>query len=331
VRALAGLILAGLVSAASAALPAHEPGQREQLAQANEALQAGEADKALALLNSLAQPGGSAEAYNLRCRVEYTLMNWNSAANDCEQAVKLDGQNSNDHLWQGRALGERASRASFLSAYSLAKRTRAEFEEAVRLNPGNAEAQAALGEFYCSAPGVVGGGIDKSETVAAQLEKIDPVRAHELRGKIAEHRKDYGTAERELKQAIAGSSHPAFEWMTLADFYRRRERWTEMESAIHNGENAVKRDKHAGVALYNGASVLIETKRDPERAAKMLEDYLGGNAKTEEGPAFVAHAWLAQLKQQLGDTEAARREQAAALALAHEYKPALEMNQELKH
>jgi tetratricopeptide (TPR) repeat protein len=320
-----------LVSTAAAALPAPVPEQRERLAQANAALQAGEADKALALLNTLAQPGGSAEAYNLRCRVEYSLEHWGLAANDCEQAVKLDGQNSDDHLWLGRALGEKASRASFLTAYSLAKRTRAEFEEAVKLNPRNVEALATLGEFYYSAPGVIGGGIDKSETVAAQLEKLDPARAHELRGNIAEHRKDYGTAERELKQAIAGSAHPAFQWMTLADFYRRRERFAEMESAVRSGENAAKRDKHAGVALYNGASVLIETKRDSERAAKMLEEYLGGNAMTEEGPAFVTHTWLALLKQQLGDREAASREQAAALALAHEYKPALEMKQELKH
>jgi tetratricopeptide (TPR) repeat protein len=331
VRVLAGLLLAGLASTAAAALPAHVPEPREQLAEANAALQAGEADKALALLNSLAQPGGSAEAYNLRCRVEYTLENWGQAANDCEQAVKLDGQNSDDHLWLGRALGEKASRASFLNAYSLAKRTRVEFEEAVRLNPRNVDALASLCEFYYTAPGVLGGGIDKSETVAAQLEKIDPARAHELRGNIAEHRKDYGTAERELKQAIAGSPHPAFQWMTLANFYRRRERFTEMETAVRSGENAAKRDRHAGVALFNGASLLRDTSRDPARAAKMLEDYLGGYAKTEEGPAFVAHTWLALLKQQLGDTEAANRERAAALALAHEYKPALEMKQELKH
>jgi len=119
--------------------------------------------------------------------------------------------------------------------------------------------------------------------------------------------------------------------MSLASFYRNRERFAEMESAIRSGESAAKRDRHAGVALYNGASLLRATNRDPARAAKMLEDYLGSSAKTEEGPAFVAHIWLAQLKQQLGDTAAASREQAAALALAHEYKPAQEMKQELKH
>jgi tetratricopeptide (TPR) repeat protein len=320
--------LAVLISAAAVTIPAPVQGQKDQLNEANAALQAGEADRAMALLDkpdNLDKPGDRAEAYNLRCRVEYTLEQWNRAANDCEQAVKLDGQSSDDHLWLGRALGEKASRASFMTAYSLAKRTRAEFEEAARLNPRNVEALAALGEFYYSAPEMIGGGIDKSETVAAQLDKIDPIRAHELRGNIAEHRKDYGMAERELKQAIAGSPHPALQWMTLADFYRRRERFTEMESAVRSGENAAKRDKHAGVALYNGASVLIETKRDPARAAKMLADYLGGNSKTEEGPAFVAHTWLARLKLQLGDSEAAKREQAAALALAHEYKPAQDL------
>jgi len=331
VRVLAGFILAGLIPAAAATLPVPVPEVKEQLAQANAALQAGEADKARALLDPLAQPGGRAEAYNLRCRVEYTLAHWDRAANDCEQAVKLDGQNSDDHLWLGRALGEKASRASFMSAFSLAKRVRAEFEEAARLNPRNAEALAALGEYYYSAPGMIGGGIDKSETVAAQLEKIDPARAHELKGNIAEHRKDYGTAEREFKQAIQESAHPAFQWIALASFYRRQARLTEMESAVRSGEKASERDKHAGVALYNGASLLLAAKRDPERAVKMLENYLKSSSKTEEGPAFVAHTWLARLKLQLGNPEAANREQEAALALAHDYTPALEMKQELKH
>jgi tetratricopeptide (TPR) repeat protein len=322
VRALAGLIPVGLglVVAMTLSMPAQSQGK--QLAQANAALQAGEADKALTLLEPLAQPGGEAEAYNLRCRVEYTLEQWDRATSDCEQAVKLDGQSSDDHMWLARALGEKARRASFLNAYSLAKRVRAEFEEAVRLNSRNARALADLGEYYYSAPGVVGGGINKSETVAAELDRIDPARADELRGRIAEQRKDYGTAEREYKQAITASAHPAYQWMALASFYRERQRWTEMESALRSGESAAQRDKQAGVALYNGASLLRDTGRDPARAVRMLEEYLAGSAKTEEGPAFVAHVWLAQLKESLGDAAAASRERAAALALAQEYMPA---------
>jgi tetratricopeptide (TPR) repeat protein len=308
--------------AVAVSIAAFAEAPRDPVAQANAALQAGEADKALALLQS--SNAGVAEAHNLKCRVRLTLEQWDAAANECQQAVNLDGQNSGYHLWLGRALGEKADRASFMSAYSLGKRVRQEFEEAVRLNPRNAEALADLGEFYYAAPGVVGGGAGKAEGVAAQMEKVDAARAHELRARIAEERKDYGTAEREFKQATAASAHPAFQWMTLASFYRRRERWTEMVSAVQSGISAAQRDKHAGVALYNGASTLTRANREPALAAKMLEMYLAGTVKTEEAPAFVAHVRLARLKQQLGDAEAAQRERAAAVALAHEYKPALD-------
>jgi hypothetical protein len=46
---------------------------------------------------------------------------------------------------------------------------------------------------------------------------------------------------------------------------------------------------------------------------------------TEEAPAFVAHTRLARLKAQLGDKAGASRERSAALALAHDYKPAQEL------
>jgi len=316
----AAKMLPAIVLAAAATISASA---QNLLAHANAALQAGEADRALALLNSLPSSGeGQAEAHNLQCRVRLTLEQWNAAVSQCEQAVQLDGQNSGYHLWLGRALGKKAERASFLRAYSLAKRVRAEFEESVSLNPRNPEALADLGEFYRQAPGIVGGGMDKAQGIAAQLDKVDPARAHQLRGRIAEGRKDYGTAESEFKQAIAAGAHPAFQWTDLAGFYSRRQRWTEMESALRSCLTAARRDKHAGVALYTGAGLLTESNRDPVLAAKMLEDYLAGSTKTEEAPAFVAHIRLALLDDQLGDAAAANRERAAALALAHDYKPA---------
>jgi len=196
-RKIAGFAACALLTAAVAAGPASakQPPQkqrsgqqveRQTLTAANAALQAGEADKALSLLAELPQSGpGAAEARNLACRVRFTLEQWTASAKECAQAVRLEPQDSNYHMWLGRALGEEAGTASFLSAFSLGKQAREELEAAVRLDPRNAEALADLGEFYTDAPGIVGGGIDKAEGVAAQLDKVDPARADELRGRIA--------------------------------------------------------------------------------------------------------------------------------------------------
>ncbi|HVC45700.1 MAG TPA: hypothetical protein VND90_00510 [Terracidiphilus sp.] len=292
------------------------------LAEANAALQAGEADKALALLHSLPV---TAQAHNLRCRVLYTLEKWNAAVDECQKAVAMEADNSEYHMWLGRALGEKADRASFLSAFSLGKKVHAEFELAVKLDSRNASALADLGEFDYSAPGIVGGGMDKAQQVAEQLDHVDPVRAAELRGHIAETEKDYPTSERYLKEAIAASPQPAFQWMALGSYYRRRKDWDQMQTAVENGYRAAEHERRTGVALYNGASILIQTGRDFDLAKKMLQQYLNGTSQTEEGPAFVAHVRLAKLDAALGDKSAAWHEKAAALALAREYKPAEEL------
>jgi tetratricopeptide (TPR) repeat protein len=322
VRGIAACLLAALCQAAVSAQSSASP----QLGQATQALQAGEADKALSLINSLPNGGAQlAEAQNIRCRVHYALQMWDDAQKDCENAVQLDGNNSDYHLWLGRALGEKASRASFLSAYSLAKRVKSEFQTATQLNPRNADALASLGDFDQQAPGAVGGGVDKAEAVAAQLDKVDAALAHELRAHIAEGKKDYATAEQEFKQAVAVATHPAKQWTSIAGFYRRRSRWDDMENAVHSCITAEARDKSSSVALFDGAGVLTEANRDPALAAKMLSDYLASSSKTEDAPAFEAHVRLATLKKQSGDAASAQREKAAALALAHDYKPALNL------
>jgi tetratricopeptide (TPR) repeat protein len=313
--------LLGITAAASAGQAAYDG-----LAQVNAALQAGEADKALSLLRSMPPPAGtSAESHNLHCRVLFALEQFEAANRECEQAVALDAKNSYYHLWYGRTLGEVADRANFLSAYNMAKRARAEFEEAVELNPRNADALADLGEFYSSAPGVVGGGADKATGVAVRLDGVDPARAHELRAAIACEDKDFNAAEREFKLAIAASAHPAFQWMRLASFYRKAKRFDDMENAVQSGFQAAQRDQHAGVALFNGASVLMKANRNPALAIKLLETYLSAPGATEEAPTFTARVWLARLRAQTGDPDGARRERTAALALAQDYKPAQDL------
>ena len=300
--------------------------QSAELASANTSLQAGSADAAIAQLTPILKSDpNNAEAQNLLCRVQYTLQHFDDATEHCEKAVSLNSQNARYHLWLGRVAGQRASRASFMSAYGLAKKTRSEFETAVKLDPRDAEALSDLGEFYKEAPGVVGGGTDKAEAIAKQLDSVEAARAHALRASIDEKNNDPASAEKELKAAFTGASHPAYQWMSIASFYRRQQRWDEMDAAIKSGETAAAHDRRAAVALFNGGSVLTKAKRQPELAIRLYQSYIASPDKTEEAPAFDAMVRLASLLSQIGDQAGAQRQRTAALALAHDYKPALEM------
>jgi Flp pilus assembly protein TadD len=285
----------------------------------------GRADQALERIDSiLSQDASDAEAHHLRCRVLYQEQRWDEAIGACRRAVAIDPGNSEYHMWLGRALGEKADRASFIQAYKLARQVRGEFETAVRLDPRNAEALADLGEFDVDAPAIVGGGITKAEDVATQLEAVSPVDAHQLRSHIAEQKKDYALAEEELKAAIAVSPAPAREWMDLASFYRRRERLDDMVAAIHTGA-ALDRHPHdaaSSAALVDGASLLTRTGREPETAVELLREYLASPAPSEEAPAFAVRAQLARLLLQQGDPEAAEREIAMVHVLASGYRDA---------
>lgn len=322
VLALAGCSLTGALTPLNALPPGAGNAPTVTLVHANAALQSGEADKALSLLQDLPDGGATnAQALNLACRVEFAVANWDAAIRDCEQAIGLDPQSSDDHMWLGRALGEKANKSSFLNAFSLGKRVLVEFQLATQLDPRNGEALSDLGEFYDEAPGVVGGGLDKAESVAQELDRVDPVRADELRAGIAGQRGDYGQAEALLKKALAVSPHPAHQWATLARFYAAHQRWAEMDDAIRNCQEAAARDPRAAVALFDAAGVLIKVKRQPELAATLLEDYLASPDKTEEAPAFIAYARLAGLQQKLGDAANAQVALAAASELAREYRP----------
>jgi tetratricopeptide (TPR) repeat protein len=281
-------------------------------------LDLGRADSALQSLNAqLSRNPNDAEARNLRCRVYYQEEQWDQAISDCEAAVALAQGNSDHHLWLGRAYGQKAAHASLLSGYPLARKVHAEFEQAVELDPHNAEALADLGEFDVMAPSVVGGGLGHAAEIVQKLSGENPAGALTLQARIAESKKDYGAAEADFKGAIGKSTYPANAWMDLAAFYRRRGRVDDMVQAAHRG--AALDAKH-GAALVDGASNLALAGRETQTAIEWLRQYLNSNAQSEMAPAFVVRAQLAQLLQKQGDATAAQEQLATVRALASGYR-----------
>jgi hypothetical protein len=71
--------------------------------------------------------------------------------------------------------------------------------------------------------------------------------------------------------------------------------------------------------------MLAKFKIDLSLAAQMFRDYLASSSKIEDAPAFVAYTRLARIEASLGDLADAQRERAAALEIAHTYRPALDL------
>lgn len=312
--AAAILLSVALTLPAVAAVP-------DSLATAHAAFNSGRADEALRVLNSaITENAANAEGWNLRCRIYLAQHRWDDAVNSCKRAAQLAPGSSTYHLWLGRAYGEKASRASIFSAYSLAKLTHEEFETAVSLDGRNPQALSDLGEYYVDAPGFLGGSYSKAAELAVRLDSIDRTRAFELRAIIAESQKDYATAEQNLRAKIAAAqSSPeatAQAWMDLGSFYRRRGRWNDMLTALKTGAAA---DTQHGPALVDGASTLIKAGREPQLAEQWLREYLDGKAQSAAAPAFAVHTQLGKLLRQQGDLAGANREFTAANALSANY------------
>ena len=230
-------------------------------------LQQGRADHAMELLQPATErSSGDAEAQQLLCRLALQIERWDEAVASCEKAVALDSDSSDNHLWYGRALGEKADRVSFIKAYGLAKRVKAEFETAVSLDPRNAEALSDLGDYYTEAPGIVGGGKDKAAAVADRLDSVDRARAEELRGRIAASNKDIAAAEQHFREAIAAAPHPATYWMVLASFYQKQNNLLRMQEAIRAGLEA---DGSRGEPLVDAAHLLTRSGQDPQAAIRL--------------------------------------------------------------
>jgi tetratricopeptide (TPR) repeat protein len=258
-------------------------------------------------------------ALNLLARAYYSLEQWDDAITTNQRALKVQPNSSDFHEWMGRAYGEKAENVGMIGAASLARKTKAEFEKAVQLNPVSTQARLDLSEYLIEAPGFMGGSIDKARAQADATERFDVAASHLIRARIAQQKKDYDEAELEFKAAIATSKSPANYWINLASFYQSRGRLPEMEKAI---STAVSFPNKQGCVLYDAARILNNSGRNLPGALQYLRQYLAEGRFDEDAPAFHAHYLMGQILEKMKRRPEAAQEYRAALQLANDFKKA---------
>ena len=238
-------------------------------------------------------PDKTAETWYLLGQARFMMGDNKRAAEMFEKSIALEPRNSNYMHWLGRAYGRQAESASIFSAPGLAVKTRQAFEKSVALDPSNKEALNDLFEFYMDAPGFLGGGLNRAEQLITQIARSDEAEGYYARAQLADKRKDFNSAEQQLRRAMELAPRQVGRILDLAKFLARLGRVSESDQVF---AQALKLAPNNPQVLYDRAALYIKQKRNLDQAAAMLERYLNSPLTPDNVPREKALELLKQAK-----------------------------------
>jgi tetratricopeptide (TPR) repeat protein len=306
--ALAAAVLALLNCLSVISTPALEDGGLEA---ARHAYELSDYEKAVKILqDAVAKNPRDGEVLFLLAKSHFELRQFDAAVANAERAVAVAPENSIYHEWLGRSFGEKASKSSWFSALSLARKAQQEFETAVRLNPKNYSAFQALIEFDCAAPGIVGGGEDKALLKIEQLAAMDEAEGHYAAGNCRRQKKDYSAADVEFDKALVNAKSPELIF-DIGDYAMKRNQPQRLLAVAATGQRASPGDSRT---KFYRATALILLKQKPGEAESLLHEYLNTAPRRTGYPRpALAHDWLGRLFENQNNRDAAAREYATSL------------------
>ena len=155
--------------------------------------------------------------WRARCHLEQA--NYVQAIADAERAVSDGPDNSEYRRWLGRVYGAAAEDAR---SFSLARKVRRAFEQAVQLDSSNVAARRDLAEFYLEAPWIVGGDRRKALDQVEAIENVDAVAGLLARAAYAVHEKNTGAAAAGYERVLDLKPGRVDPYLEVADFYEAR-------------------------------------------------------------------------------------------------------------
>lgn len=300
------------------------------LEEARQAYDASQYERVIDVLKNVSANHSHSEKVVLwRMKSYYEMRQMDAAIATGEKAIGVHPNSSEIHMWLGRAYGRKAEKAGILSGMSLAKKTRREFETAVRIDPANLEAQQDLVEYYCSAPAIMGGGEEKAQRQIAAIAALDAAEGHFARAECWSDEKDWSRADAEFQVALRADQKRAFVVFEIADYFTMRRQPDRIVESAEAGAMRAPGDSRAD--FYRGVALVLKNERLAE-AELHLKSYLEKAPKRMAFPSHAAtHEWLGRLYEQQGRREAAANEYGAALQADPQNKAVREAVKRLPH
>jgi tetratricopeptide (TPR) repeat protein len=248
-------------------------------------------EDALALLAGVATENGA--VYSLMGECYYMLGQFTKASEALERAVRLEPNNSEYHLWLGRAYGRRAETSTFFTAPGYASKARDHFEKAVGLDARNSEAAGDLFEYYLEAPGFLGGGMSKAVELAEKTKDLDPAEYHYRLAQIADKQKEYKDAEEQFRRAMDLAPKQVGRVVDLANYLSKRGKYQESEAVFSLAEDI---DPNNPKLMFERAKAYIESKRNLDKARALLVRFLNSPLSPDDPSRREAEQLLKQAR-----------------------------------
>ena len=309
-RAPARLLVALLLAAAPAALPAQAVNAARGVARFEQADYAAARAEFDAILRTDSR---NATALYYLGRIAYQEGRSSDAVDLLEKAIESDPAQADYHVWLGAALGEEAQRAGKLKQVRLARRVKTEFERALALDPSNVTARMGLVQYYSLLPGFMGGSMDEARRQAGELSRISPLQGHLAVAFIHMRQRDTAAVEREYNAAIAAAPDSAAGYVALVALYTRLSRWDEAFAAA---DRLLARRPDEMAAHFQVGRTAALSGQQLDRGERSLRHWLANPPKNAPVVTTAgAHHRLGQILEKKGRRDAARTEYETALRI----------------
>lgn len=236
-----------------------------------------------------------------------------------ERARQLQPDDSEIHRWLGRSYASEARNGNPVLWLLLGGKILRCFERAVEVDPSNTAARMDLVKFYVVAPGLFGGGFDKARREAEQIARYDRTVAHFARGYIQYSLGQFGSAEKELKSAVALDPKNKDYYSWLGFLYLERQQY---DKAFQTFETLLEVDPGDADAQYELGRTAAFSGSRLEQGEIALHTYLRRSPKPWSPSHAEAHLHLGVIYEKSGRKALAIREFAEAARARPELREA---------
>ena len=210
-----------------------------------------------------------------------------AAADLLEKAVAQSPNNAEAHYLLGDAYGTQAQQAGIFSKAGLAKKTQAEFERAVQLDPNHLLARLALVQYDMLAPALFGGGEQKAIEQANEIRKRDALTGHRAWAFIYGRKKKPDLAHKEFVEGVKEqpNSPKTHYWLGVSYFTPDK----NYKAANDEFETAIKLDPTYMPGWFQIGHVAALSGANLQRGEEALQKYLASVPRHDEPQLYRAH------------------------------------------